>query len=248
MKWMCLLLFGTIGLTCFIAGIIWGARRFALWRDGVRTTGLVVDIYESHSSSTENGRTYTTTSYYPVAEFTAQDGKTYRFKGSTGSSAQEYEKGSRVNVLYNRADPSVAQIGDFEQFWLGPLCVGIFGFLFLAGGIGGFFLIKDSDRTFGPEFRQKMARAELFDLKKGIKLEGVVRLIRPQDGGDGLRYTVVCSGGAAGGAPREFVSAPLSFDPGPGIIGKKVDIYADPEDPSRYYVRLDPLFGTGTDR
>lgn len=27
MKWMSLLLFGSIGLTCFIAGLVWGAKQ-----------------------------------------------------------------------------------------------------------------------------------------------------------------------------------------------------------------------------
>ncbi len=242
MKWTCLLLFGAFGLAAFVAGIAWGAKRIALIRGGLRTKGSVVEIYESTSTSNENGRSVSSTSYYPVVEFTAKDGRNYRFRGSTGSGAAEYEKGAVVNIVYDPANPSVAQITDFEQFWLGPLCISLFGFLFLVAGIGGFFLIAESDRTFGPEFEQRMAYAELYEGKLGIRLDAAVSEIRKLPGRDAPSYVIVCSGGAPGGTPRDFMSAPLGFDPGSQIVGRKVEVYVDPRDAGRYYVHVKALF------
>ncbi|MBX7228392.1 MAG: DUF3592 domain-containing protein [Burkholderiaceae bacterium] len=145
MKWMCLLLFGGLGLIIFVIGVGWGYKRLELYNNGVKTTGTVVEITHSTSSDSK-GRL--STSYYAIVEFTTPDEKNYKFRGSTGSSAQEYFEGEQVDLIYNPARPSDAQIADFSQFWLGPLGITIFGFVFLVLGVGGFMLISDSDKTF----------------------------------------------------------------------------------------------------
>lgn len=155
MKWVCLLMFGSVGLTMFSLGLGWGTKRYLLMKNGVRTTGTVVEIDESASTTSQSGRTISSRSYYPHVEFTAEDGKTYKFRGSTGSGLPEYEKGAKVELFYQRDNPWVAQVYDFEQFWLGPLAIGLFGFLFLVAGIGGFFLIQSSDREMAG-FDQKL--------------------------------------------------------------------------------------------
>ena len=146
MKWMCLLLFGGLGLIIFVIGVGWGYKRLELYNNGVKTTGTVVEITHSTSSDSK-GRL--STSYYAIVEFTTPDEKNYKFRGSTGSSAQEYFEGAQVDLIYNPARPSEAQIADFSQFWLGPLGITIFGFVFLVLGVGGFILISDSDKSFG---------------------------------------------------------------------------------------------------
>jgi hypothetical protein len=235
MKWVFLLVFGAVGAPIFIAGLVWGAKRYALMRSGFRATGTVVENVQVPGS-----KGY---SIYPEVQFAAFNGKTYRFRGSTGSNSAEYEIDAKVQVIYQQDDPSVAQIADFEQFWLGPVGVGIFGFLFLGAGIVSFFMVGESDKTFGPEFQQKMAAVELITGKKGIPLPAVVREIKTKPGNGGQpRYVVLCRGGAPGGTEREFESAPLSFDPGAPIIGKKVTVYADPADPERYAVDIEALF------
>lgn len=218
MKWLALALFGTVGLSCFVGGLMWGMKRYKLMKEGVRTTGSVVDLEESRSTSKENGRTVESLSYYPVVEFSVS-GKTYRFRGSTGSSAPSYQVGAQVAVVYAPADPHDAQVADFEQFWLGPVLISIFGFIFLAAGIGSFFLIADSDKTFGPEFHQRMDRAELFDAKQGVEVQAEVTAVRKTDVG----WLLVCRGGLPGGERREFQAA-MALDPGRGVVGRSVSV------------------------
>jgi hypothetical protein len=241
MKWVCLVLFGLVGLGAFACGTVWGGKRLRLWRGGLKTTGTVVELFESVSTSKEGGRSTESRSFYPVVEFSAEDGSRHRLRGSTGSSTPSYEVGQSVSLLYSPSDPSSAQIADFEQFWLGPLCLTLFGLLFLAAGVGGFLLIADSDRTFGPAFYAKIARAELYEGKRGIALPATVReVLKKKDG-----YVLVCRGGIPGAAPRDFEAAPLSFDPGPGVLGKSVTVYAAPDDSKLYYVHVEPLFSSG---
>ena len=239
MKWVALAMFGGVGLIAFIAGCAWGYQRFMLYRDGVTAQGIVVENTGTRSKDSDGN---TSTSYYPVVEFTVQGGEKHRFTGSTGSSTPDYETGAKVDVRFDPRNPSKAQITDFTQFWLGPLGVGIFGFLFLAGGIGSFILIKDSDATFGPQFQRKMDQVALSAGKEGVRLEGQVDSVRKQAGASGEEYVVVCRATLPGGITQQrFDAEPIFFNPGPWIVGKNVEIYVDPRKKERYAVMLDPL-------
>jgi hypothetical protein len=237
MKWVCLLAFGGVGLGALAAGLIWGSKRYQLHRNGVPVKGTVVELTETHSTERDDsGRTRDTTSIYPLVEFTPADGRPRRFRGSTGSSSPDYAVGQSVDVLYHREDPDNAQLADFSQFWLGPVAIMVFGLFFLAGGVGGFFLIADSDRTFGPQFHAKMNRGRLYEMKQGVKLKGVVREVEHEDG----EWTLLVEASAPGAAPSVFL-APVAFDPG-RVQGKPVEVYVDPQDKDAYYVHVDPLF------
>jgi hypothetical protein len=145
-------------------------------------------------------------------------------------------------VRYDPTNPSGAQITDFAQFWLGPLGVGLFGFLFLAGGIGAFVLIKGSDEAFGPQFQRKMDAVQLSVGKQGIRLDGQVDSVRKQAGNAGEEYVIVCRATLPGGiSQQKFEAEPIFFNPGPWVVGKDVEIYVDPRNKDRYAVMLDPL-------
>ena len=239
MKWVALTLFGTVGLVAFVAGCVWGYQRYVLYRDGVTAEGTVVENTRTRSKDSDGN---TSVSYYPIVEFTAQGGTRHRFTGSTGSSVADYEAGAKVSVRYDPQNPSKAQITDFTQFWLGPLGVGVFGFLFLAGGIGAFVLIKGSDEAFGPDFQRRMDQVELSLGKQGIRLEGRVDSVRRQSGRSGDEYVVVCRATLPDGiSQQKFDAEPIFFNPGPWIVGKSVEIYVDPRKKERYAVMLDPL-------
>jgi hypothetical protein len=241
MKWVCLLAFGGVGLGALAAGLIWGSKRFQLHKNGVPVKGVVVELARSSSTETVDGRTRRTTSIYPLVEFTPADGRPRRFQGSTGSSSPDYAVGQSVDVIYHREDPDQAQLADFTQFWLGPAAITVFGLFFLVFGFAGFFLIDGSDRTFGPAFHARMNRGRLYELKKGLKLKGVVREVEHEDG----EWMLLVEASVPGGAPSVFL-APVAFDPG-RVQGKPVEVYVDPQDKDAYYVHVDPLFAPEAD-
>lgn len=242
MKWVFLLGFGGIGLGIFVGGIAWGLKRHALAAHGRRATGRVAELQESTSVSEVNGRKVASVSYYPVVEFQAMDGTTHKFRGSTGSSSPSYEVGSSVELLYMPDNPSNAQIADFSQFWLGPLVLSIFGFVFLAAGIGAFVMIGRSDEIFGPSFDQRINRGSLYESKRGVKVSAIVREIEPaKKWGRTTGLVVICAAPGLDGRERLFRSAPLAVNPGAGLVGRSVDVYVDPYDAERYYIHMDPL-------
>ena len=75
--------------------------------------------------------------FYPIVEFKTDAGIKIRFRGSTGMVySPNYQKGQLVKVIYSRQDPWNAKIDNFEQLWLGPVSIGLFGLITL----GAFFL------------------------------------------------------------------------------------------------------------
>ncbi len=117
---------------------MWGGKRYSLSRGGLHVKGRVVENSKSVTTSSA-GRD--DVSYYPVVEFTTQKEEKIRFKGSTGMRTPEYEVGTPVDVLYNPANPNVAQMAVFSQLWLGPLVVTVLGLIMVSLGVGLYFVI-----------------------------------------------------------------------------------------------------------
>lgn len=117
------------GLACTIGGFAWGFSRWKLRRNGTRTMGTVVLISTSGMTTDK--------AYYPVVEFKTDTGDKIKFRGSTGMAySPAYQQGQLVKVIYSRQDPWNAKIDNFEQFWLGPVSIGLFGLI----ALGAFFL------------------------------------------------------------------------------------------------------------
>ncbi|HTY09346.1 MAG TPA: DUF3592 domain-containing protein [Candidatus Edwardsbacteria bacterium] len=235
MKWMALVIFGGMGLTALIGGLMWGARRVALFRNGVATQGKVVANDES-SSTDSHGRTHV--SYYPVVEFQPAQGGTVRFKGSTGSPSPDFETGAAVNLRYNPKNPQEAQLTNFSQFWLGPVAITAAGLIALFLGIGSFLVMGGDDKGFAG-MRTAMERQLLSSQKDAVRIEGRIREVRRKENG---RYVFVCTARKPGADfEDEFESDSFNFDPGTEYAGRTVTICLDPYNKGSYSVELGPL-------
>lgn len=98
-----------------------------LEENAVRTTGTVIEIGN-------NGPMYK----FPIIEFTAQDGKTYRFKRDLELNMDffDYTIGQTVNVIYDTSNPNNARLDQFWDKHFLHIFLGGFGvFLFLFGWI-----------------------------------------------------------------------------------------------------------------
>jgi hypothetical protein len=121
----------------FAAFCLWGAYAASIsWRletSGEITTGTVTRLEESKTSEG-----YCCV-YSPVVEFQV-NGQTYSFENDTASSSPDYEIGSEVRILYDPADPNIAQINTFSSRWLFPII--IIPAMLLAALIFDIFMIR----------------------------------------------------------------------------------------------------------
>jgi len=128
----------TIFFNLFFAGFcLWGVYAgYTSWRlqkEDLTTTGSVVRLEESNSS--EGGCCV----YSPVIEFSA-NGQTHSFEGDNASDPPAYQVGEVVNVIYDPADPSTAQINKWTERWLFPII--IIPVMIFAAALLNFFMIR----------------------------------------------------------------------------------------------------------
>jgi Protein of unknown function (DUF3592) len=117
------------GLVAVAIGLFIFFRTRAFLESAVSAEGTVKGHEERHSS--DSG-----TTYVPVVEFTAADGRARRFTGSVASDPPAHEVGERVQVKYDPSNPEEARIGGGINLWLVPgvlIAAGIA--VLVAGGI-----------------------------------------------------------------------------------------------------------------
>jgi hypothetical protein len=100
----------------FIGFCAWGGYAAyistKLAQVGITTTGTVVGL--DWSSDSDGGSTAS-----PIVEYTV-NGKTYSFEGDNSSNPPVYEKGQKVEIIYDPQDPETAQINSFYERWMMP--------------------------------------------------------------------------------------------------------------------------------
>jgi hypothetical protein len=102
--------------------------------------GRVVDVVMKREYVNEQDRVVQEY-YYPVVQFTAQDGRRRNVQMTEGSDPPSYEKGDQVTVRYDPAHPLEARIDSFGSAMLMWIVPGITGILGLAFG-GGVLAVK----------------------------------------------------------------------------------------------------------
>ncbi|RPI78654.1 MAG: DUF3592 domain-containing protein, partial [Desulfobacteraceae bacterium] len=212
MKWVIMILLGSLGLAVLVYGLMWGAKRFSLLKDGLRTQGKVVKIEKSLPVDETKSAS---ASYYPIVEFQDRNGATIRFKGSTGSNAPAYETGVQVPLVYNPRNPSEAQLTTFSQFWLGPLLITLAGLGILFLSYGAFSMMGGKPKSVA-ELRERMLNEQIKKMSTYPKIEGRISDLRKNEYGN---YVLICRGTRPGAVTEEeFQSGILNFNPGPEII------------------------------
>lgn len=117
----------------FIAGVstFFNIRKISA---EIKAPGLVVEVISERRYLNEQDR-IVQEYYFPVVQFTANDGKTRNLKMSEGSSSPDYEAGDEVIVRYNPERPLEARIQSFGSsalMWILPVITGFLGTTFLG--------------------------------------------------------------------------------------------------------------------
>lgn len=96
--------------------------------------GRVVEIIQRREYVNEQDRVVQDY-YFPVVEYTSNDGRFHSLQMNEGSSAPSHEVGDEVTVLYNPEHPLEARIKSFGSsalMWILPGITGILGLGFLG--------------------------------------------------------------------------------------------------------------------
>ncbi|MFI0821054.1 DUF3592 domain-containing protein [Streptomyces sp. NPDC021098] len=125
--------FGTLFL---VIGLILAGVSISFLSDAKHARGTVVALEwrDDHDSTSRRRSSSNGPAAYPVVEFTSADGTPRTFRSSMGSNPPSYERGERVEVLYQADSPDDARINGFASLWLLPLIFGGLGLLFAGVG------------------------------------------------------------------------------------------------------------------
>jgi hypothetical protein len=262
MQWILLVALGGPG-ACILAFGLWkAAKHHRLTTSSGRVAeGKVVDqhrVYRHIAASRAKDRDDSVFSdsgskswddVYPIVEFLSEEGKAVRFQGIIcGKDKPAIKTGTVVKVYYDPRNPSTAFIGTFMEMGLLPLSISVAGLVLLLGGLAGFAL---SARALGahlaldrdPEAIERVveednAAAGIYTVhfQGTIDRAEVLRVQLPPP------YTFVCKAVRPGASTaEEFRTRSIPWKPGNAWLGRTIDIYLKPDDPTAYYVPVGSL-------
>jgi len=129
-----LLIFSGVAALMLLISLISAGSSLAGMLKEKSAPGKVVDVVSRRTYVNQQDRIIEEY-FYPVVDFTADDGHRRTVQMSVGSSSPEYEKGNEVTVLYDPQHPLDARIKSFggEAInWILPAITGILGLAFLG--------------------------------------------------------------------------------------------------------------------
>jgi hypothetical protein len=103
------------GPLLLMLALVKGAQRAALVISGASAQATVIGERESGST------------YAPVFQFTASDGRSYTVSSDVYAQESAIQFGERLQVLYRPDHPESARIDAFAPLWMLPLVVGVVG-------------------------------------------------------------------------------------------------------------------------
>jgi len=117
-----------IGIVIILCSIVplgvagyWYAKTDSFLEKAVKTEATVVDVEERKS---DDG-----TRYYPVFSFVDEGGNEHKIYSTMGSYPPAYELGETVLIFYDPQNPEKTKLDSFVSLWLGPVILGVLGFI-----------------------------------------------------------------------------------------------------------------------
>jgi hypothetical protein len=208
--------FGGVGVVLLVAATVVTLSTLTFRAEALSASGTVVAL--------DSGK--------PVVEFVDPDGATHRIVGNVSSNPPAFEVGERVTVRHRAGEPEEARIEGFLESWFLPTLLGGLGTVFTAIGAG-----------FGIwELRRRRLRAWLqqFGMRvqakyTGVMLDTSLRVNRRHP----WRLTAQWQNPVTG-LVHTFESDMLFWDPSDTVQRETVEVWIDPNDPSRHH--LDTAF------
>ncbi|WP_085901275.1 DUF3592 domain-containing protein [Kiloniella majae] len=221
-------IFMSVGLITLSVMGIWSYTTHNFVDNAHSAQGTVIDLIQSRSSSSSS--TSNSYVYRPEVIFQTATGEEVTFQSSTGSNPPAYNRGEKVSVLYNPENPQDAKIDGTLSLWLGPLILGVIGFIFSAFGIGlsVYFYKKEKLKNYLLRHGSHVtARIDSITENTSVRVNG--------------RYPFQITAqwqDPVSGTLHLFKSDNIWFNPTDHIQRDTVTVLVDQSDPEKYFVDL----------
>lgn len=214
------IIFTLVGIICLSLGMFSFSGYQNLVQTGIKAQAQVVEtIYEPGSKGC----------YEIVLGWRLKNGKYVKHRLSESANFGPRE-GDKVEIAYDPQHPTtLVMINELRSLFL-PLCTGFLGSFFSIFGIGmGLRVVKTRSRNNWLATNGALVAAHFRNL--------VLDTSRSINGVNPWKV-VVCGNDPLTGKEMSFESEPVWQDPTRYLRNCPVDVYVDPNNPSRYYVDL----------
>jgi hypothetical protein len=202
---------------------------------GKITSAYVVDVI-SKTETNREGKTKTTKS--SKISYTDHEGRSHQ-----SSLGGDHGKGQNITIVYDPQKPSNVSLNSFWNIWMMPIILGIFSLPFLL--FGSYILNKLLTRKAEVEYLLSYGQPTPMTII-GVNTHSH----RRSSGGRNRSYSrtsythqLVCSAQAVGqlstnsiSADTRYISDSISGEPEDDFVGKKVNVYLNPQNPESYFV------------
>lgn len=221
-----------VGITFLLVDLIFLGVGIYLTYDAYKFThtartavGIVTAIPFHSSSDGDSGGVY-----YPVIEFTADNGQAVEYHSTSGSNPPEFRVGEKVNIFYDPADPQNAKIDSFLDLWFIGV---IFSGIGLVGVIIGSVILL---------LQFKKSRNKKWLLQYGQPVQAIINQVILNES---LKYNgqspfqiIAQWQNPIDGNVYIFKSDNIWFKPESVAVGDKISVLIDPVNPGKYFIDL----------
>ncbi len=209
-------IFAFVGTIMGVIGTVAWLDTNRLTRDGVRTTGTVVELVGSRSLA-------------PVVEYQTAEGERRTYMSDVYSSPPAYDVGEAVTLWYDPKDPHEVVLSGLSRWFL-PMLMGFFFLVFGGIGYGGLIYqqLKKRDTKWLLQNGQPVnALLTNVALNTSVRLNGSSPFVIQAQWQDPATQKVYV-----------FESGHIWYDPSPYLGDRSIPVRINPRDPRKYHVDL----------
>lgn len=216
-------IFALIGEIIFIVALFVIKSELNVVRNGIETTGVVIDQSVSKSS---DGSYF----YHPIIQFNTEDNREIMFRSPEGGHQSRFYLGEKINVIYLPSDPQRATINNFLGLYGAGTILSIFGLVFASTGLIPLYFIR---RRATRDQRLKRDGMPINVKISEIIINSHIRFNHRSpyqiiaDYHDTLNNRLI-----------RYKSGYIFFDPTPYINRELVTVYVDKKNPKIYYLDI----------
>ncbi|MEQ5092806.1 DUF3592 domain-containing protein [Proteus terrae] len=214
-------IFALIGAIIFIVALFVIKSELNVVRNGIETTGIVIDQSVSKSS---DGDYF----YHPIIQFNTEDNREITFRSPEGSSQSRFYLGEKINVIYLPNDPQRATINNFLGLYGAGTILSIFGLLFASTGLIPLYFIRrraTRDQRLKRDGMPINVKISEIIINSNISFNHRSPYQIIADYHDTLNNRLI-----------RYKSGYIFFDPTPYINRELITVYVDKKNPKIYYL------------